>query len=87
MDQLQRLDRPSLIEIVNECLQYSPDKRPSSEQLLRTIHAVREEVDCLYGGRAARLFDVWRVSLASEAKERDVKEKVSCFCLCMFVCL
>ena len=71
----------ALIDLVKRCLHNTPRRRPSSEELLGGFHAIGEEVEGLYGGKAAKLLDVWKVLLAKEvkikARRREVKKSCS----------
>ena len=94
MEQLEtQLSRSqqALIDLVKQCLHNTPGRRPSSEELLGGVHAIREEVEELYGGKAAKLFDVGKVLLAKEIKmkerRREVKKLESCFILRLEQCM
>ena len=66
----------ALIDLVKQCLHNTPGRRPSSEELLGGVHAIREEVEGLYGGKAARIFDVGKMMVAKEAKMKEKKREV-----------
>ena len=58
----------ALIDLVKQCLHNTPGRRPSSEDLLARVCAVREEVEGVHGSSAAMLIDAGRVLIAKEIK-------------------
>ena len=67
----------ALIDLVKQCLHNTPGRRPSSEELLGGVHAIREEVEGLYGGKAAKLLDMGKMLLAKEVKMKERRREVS----------
>ena len=63
----------ALIDLVKQCLHNTPGRRPSSEELLGGVHAIGKEIEGLYGGKAAKLFDVGKVLLAKQVKMKGGK--------------
>ncbi len=57
---------------MKQCLQNDPEKRPSTEKLLTSLHGMRMEVEGEYGGGALKL-DLAKVKLAKEIKDKDKK--------------
>ncbi len=57
---------------MKRCLHNDPQKRPSTEELLTSLHGMREEVEGEYGGGAVKL-DLAKVRLAKEMKDKDRK--------------
>ena len=62
---------PTLVELVKQCLMNNPPQRPSAEELLTRLQALRVEVDGEYAGSYPIRLDLVRVRLAKEAKEKD----------------
>ena len=61
----------ALVDLVKQCLDDSPEDRPSSEDLLRQIHIITKEVEKSYGGSSLKYLDVERVQLAIDIKVSD----------------
>ena len=59
---------PALVELVKECLNNDPDRRPTTDDLLARLQRMREEVE--EGGGAVR-FDMSKMKLLKEAKIKD----------------
>ena len=60
------IDHPALVELVKECLSNTPDRRPTTDDLLARLQRMREEVEGEYGGPVK--LDMVRVRLAKEVK-------------------
>ena len=58
----------ALVDLVKQCLHNTPGRRPSSEDLLARVCAMREEVEGVHGSSAAKLIDAGRVLIAKEIK-------------------
>jgi len=59
-----------LVELVKLCLHNVPSERPSTEDLLTRLQAMRVEVEGDYGVSPIRL-DMMRVRLVKELREKD----------------
>ena len=59
----------TLVQLIKQCLQNVPEKRPSTVELLTRLQGIREEVEGEYGGPIK--LDLLRVRLAKEVKEKD----------------
>ena len=62
---------PVLVQLVSQCLHNNPHTRPSSEQLLGRICAVKIEVEKMYGGNVGRHVNISNVLLVKEMKMND----------------
>ena len=62
---------PVLVQLVSQCLHNNPHTRPSSEQLLGRLCAVKTEVEKLYGGNVGRQLNISNVLLVKEMKMND----------------
>ena len=93
---------PILVELVRQCLHNTPERRPSSKDLLSRLCAVRREVEVAFGGN--KQLNIANVIIVKEMKIKDKKIQelqvnvVSLFyakkCICyknvfllLFVCL
>lgn len=61
----------TLVDLVKQCLDDAPQRRPASEDLLERIHAFRREVERSYGGSSLKQVDISRVHLAKDMKVRN----------------
>ena len=59
---------PVLVQLVSQCLHNNPHTRPSSEQLLGRLCAVKTEVEKMYGGNMGRQLNISNVLLVQEMK-------------------
>ena len=62
----------ALVDLVKQCLDDSPEDRPSSEDLLQQILIIKKEVERSYGGSSLKYVDVGRVQLAKDIKVSDL---------------
>ena len=62
---------PVLVQLVSQCLHNNPHTRPSSEQLLGRLCAVKTEVEKMYGGNMGRQLNISNVLLVKEMKMND----------------
>ena len=60
---------PNLVELVRQCLYNTPERRPSSKDLLSRLHAVRREVDVAIG--CNKLLNIANVIIVKEMKMKD----------------
>ena len=60
---------PALVELVKECLNNAPDRRPTTANLLARLQRMREEVEGKYGYPVK--LDMARVKLIKEVKIKD----------------
>ena len=63
---------PGLVELVKECLNNDPDRRPTTDDLLARLQRMREEVEgrC---GRNAVGFDLMKLLQEVKIKDRQIK--------------
>ena len=64
---------PVLVQLVPQCLHNNPQARPSSEQLLGRLRAVKTAVEKMYGGNVGRQLNISNVLLVKEMKMKDKK--------------
>ena len=57
---------------MKQCLDDTPNERPSSEDVLGQIHTIRKEVERSYGGSSLKYIDVGRVQVAKDIKVSDL---------------
>ncbi len=69
MEQKVSTEHSALVELVKQSLHDNPCQRPSTEDLLTRLQAMRDTLD-QYGGIPFRL-DMGRVQQAKELKEKD----------------
>ena len=62
---------PVLVQLVSQCLHNNPHTRPSSEQLLGRLRAVKSAAEKLYGGNVWRHVNISNVLLVKEMKSND----------------
>ena len=62
---------PVLVQLVSQCLHNNPHTRPSSEELLGRLRAVKTAVDKMYGGNVGRQLNISHVLLVKEMKMKD----------------
>ena len=84
---------PVLVQLVSQCLHNNPHTRPSSEELLGRLHAVKTEVEKMYGGNMGRLLNISNVLLVKEMKINDkridelqVKFDIYSMCSEIYIC-
>ena len=75
LDDLFGRTYPNLCSLVVQCLHNSPGRRPTSGNLLTTLHDVRREVDDLHGGAVMRPLSVGRVLMDWQIKRKDNEMK------------
>ena len=61
----------ALVQLVKQCLQNVPQQRPSTEELLTRLQAMRAEVEGEYGANQPIRLDMVRLRLTKEVKEKD----------------
>ena len=62
------ISQPRLCQLVPDCLQDSPERRPATEQILTTLGVVNEDVQKACGGSFEKM-----LSIAAVLKNRDAK--------------
>ena len=62
---------PVLVQLVSQCLHNNPHTRPSSEQLLGRLHAMKTAVEKMYGRNVGRHVNISNVLLVKEMKMND----------------
>ena len=80
---------PVLVQLVSQCLHNNPHTRPSSEQLLGRLCAVKTEVEKMYGGNMGRQLNISNVLLVKEMKMNDkrIEElQVKFLCVVKYIC-
>ena len=60
---------PILAELVRRCLHNTPERRPSSKDLLSRLHAVRKEVEIAFGSN--KQLNIVNVIIVKEMKIKD----------------
>ena len=60
---------PTLVEVVRQCLHNTPERRPSSKDLLSRLRAVRREVEVSFGGN--KQLNIANVIIVKEMKIKD----------------
>ena len=60
---------PTLVELVRQCLHNTPERRPSSKDLLSRLCAVRREVEVAFGGN--KQLNIANVIVVKEMKIKD----------------
>ena len=66
----------SLVRVVHQCLHNIPAQRPSAEELLQQIEAVRAQIEGPYGGQLKKV-DVVKVGMMKALKEiQNLQEQV-----------
>ena len=58
-----------LVELVRQCLHNTPERRPSSKDLLSRLRAVRSEVEVAFGGN--KQLNIANVLIVKEMKIKD----------------
>jgi len=61
-----------LVQLVHQCLQNAPARRPSAEELLRQLEAVRAQTEGPYGSQLVKV-DVVKVGMVKVLKEKDAE--------------
>lgn len=65
-----------LVRVVHQCLHNIPAQRPSAEELLQQIEAVRAQIEGPYGGQLKKV-DVVKVGMMKALKEiQSLQEQV-----------
>ena len=83
---------PVLVQFVSQCLHNNPHTRPSSEQLLGRLFAVKTEVEKMYGGIVGRQLNISNVLLVKEMKMKDkrieeLQVKFDIYSMCSEICM
>ena len=65
------MSHPVLVQLVSQCLNNNPHTRPSSEELLGRLRAVKTAVEKMYGGSMWRQLNIYNVLLVKEMKTKD----------------
>ena len=60
---------PILVELVRQCLHNTPERRPSSKDLLNRLRAVRREMEVAFGGN--KQLNIANVIIVKEMKIKD----------------
>ena len=61
-----------LVQLVHQCLQNAPARRPSAEELLRQMEAVRAQIEGPYGSQLVKV-DVVKVGMVKALREKDTE--------------
>ena len=61
-----------LVQLVHQCLQNAPARRPSAEELLRQLEAVRAQIEGRYGNQLVKV-DVVKVGMVKALRETDTE--------------
>ena len=61
-----------LVQLVHQCLQNAPARRPSAEELLQQLEAVRAQIEGPYGSQLVKV-DVVKVGMVKALKEKDTE--------------
>ena len=68
-------ERP-LVELVHQCLRNTPARRPSAEELLHQLEAVRAQIEGPYGSQLKKM-DVAKVGMMKALREiESLQEQV-----------
>ena len=59
-----------LVQLVHQCLRNAPARRPSAEELLQQLEAVRAQIEGPYGSQLVKV-DVVKVGMVKALKEKD----------------
>ena len=59
---------PVLVQLVSQCLHNNPHTRPTSEELLGRLRAVKTTVEKMYGGNVGWQLNISNVLLVKEMK-------------------
>ena len=59
-----------LVQLVHQCIRNAPARRPSAEELLRQLEAVRAQIEGPYGSQLVKV-DVVKVGMVKALKEKD----------------
>ncbi len=62
---------PVLLDLVRQCLHNTPERRPSSQDLLARLWGVKSEVEGIYGGGTMRQLNIASVLYVKEMKNKD----------------
>ena len=71
LEVLFRESHPVLVQLVSQCLHNNPHTRPSSEQLLERLRAVKSAAEKMYGGNVGRQLNISNVLVVKEMKMKD----------------
>ena len=80
---------PVLVQLVSQCLHNNPQARPSSEELLGKLHAVKTEVEKVYVGRQLNISNVLLVK-EMKMKDKRIEElqvKFDIYSMCSEMCI
>ena len=61
-----------LVQLVHQCLHNAPARRPSAEELLQRVEAVRTQIEGPYGSQLMNV-DVVKVGMVMLLKEKDAE--------------
>jgi len=61
-----------LVQLVHQCLQNAPARRPSAEEVLRQLEAVRAQIEGPYGSQLVKV-DVVKVGMVKALREKDTE--------------
>ena len=61
---------PALVQLVKQCLEDDPERRPATDEVLNQLQRLKVEVEGVYGGSLVKL-DIGKVLLAKELKMKD----------------
>ena len=62
---------PVLVQLVSQCLHNTPQTRPSSEEVLGRLRALKMEVEQVYGGSMGKQINIANVLMVKEMKMKD----------------
>ena len=77
--------RPRLLHLVRQCLDNVPENRPSSKDILATIHAVKVCVENEDGAGVMKQLDIGKVFVIKELRMKDRKIAELEVCCCFYV--
>jgi len=63
-----------LVQLVHQCLQNAPARRPSAEEVLRQLEAVRAQIEGRYGSQLVKV-DVAKVGMVKALREKDTENE------------
>ena len=62
---------PVLVQLVSQCLHNNPHTRPSSEELMGRLRAVKTAMEKMYGGIVGKQLNTSNVLVVKEMKMKD----------------